>query len=315
MINIYHHSLAEQRDQANLDSTSTVEVKKKRTIIRNPQPKLNPERLMGPRGIHTLEDVFKDWESKGKGKEFEDLDNIMGKLEHWAHRLFPKLPFDNVVDVIANRLGSKKTVATHMKKIRLGMVTEPVHVGGKDTVNDDDDEDVARYDGGDEEPDEFQELLNKAGGGTGPIPPVLTQPPAAGGLTEEQKERIRRNKELAAAKKREKLEREQREAEEEQQRKDVESQFDELDELERDVFDDPEPEAASKQSTEKESNVEMQTELTAACEPSSREEMQAGANDDTPQSESVSNSQQEKDDDQPGETLDLDQMMEQMDED
>ena len=93
---------------------------------------------MGPRGIQTIEDLFEGWECKGKGKEFDDLDSVMKKLEIWAHRLYPKLPFDNVIDVIANRLGKKKTVQTHMKKIRLGMVTAPVHVGGGDEVQSDD---------------------------------------------------------------------------------------------------------------------------------------------------------------------------------
>ena len=70
-------------------------------------------------------------------------------------RLYPKLPFDNVIDVIANRLGKKKTVQTHMKKIRLGMVTAPVHVGGGDEVQSDDEREVARYDDT-EQPDVFQ---------------------------------------------------------------------------------------------------------------------------------------------------------------
>ena len=29
-------------------------------------------------------------------------------MEHWAHRLYPKLPFDSVLEVIANRLGKRK---------------------------------------------------------------------------------------------------------------------------------------------------------------------------------------------------------------
>ena len=57
---------------------------------------------MGPRGIQTIEDLFEGWECKGKGKEFDDLDSVMKKLEIWAHRLYPKLPFDNVIDVIAD---------------------------------------------------------------------------------------------------------------------------------------------------------------------------------------------------------------------
>lgn len=41
------------------------EVKKKR-IIRNPQPKLNPERITGNRGVGALEDIFKNFKPKGK---------------------------------------------------------------------------------------------------------------------------------------------------------------------------------------------------------------------------------------------------------
>ena len=36
----------------------------KKRVNRNPQPKLNPERLMGPRGIQTLEDLFSDCRSE-----------------------------------------------------------------------------------------------------------------------------------------------------------------------------------------------------------------------------------------------------------
>lgn len=210
---------AERGGQANLDVTGAAEAKKR--VIKNPQPKLNPERLMGPRGIQTIEDLFEGWECKGKGKEFDDLDSVMKKLEIWAHRLYPKLPFDNVIDVIANRLGKKKTVQTHMKKIRLGMVTAPVHVGGGDEVQSDDEREVARYDDT-EQPDVFQELLRRAGEGVeaadGNNIPSASQvqasaPAKANQLSDEQKERIRKNKEMAAMKRKEKLEREHREAE------------------------------------------------------------------------------------------------------
>ena len=65
---------------------------KKKRIIRNPQPKLDPERITGnKRGIATLgTKVFGDFKSKGKGNEFQDLDLVMKKMEHWAHRLYPK---------------------------------------------------------------------------------------------------------------------------------------------------------------------------------------------------------------------------------
>lgn len=196
---------------ANLDVTGTGEVKKR--VIKNPQPKLNPERLMGQRGIQTIEELFSDWESRGKGKEFEDLDIIMKKMEHWAHRLYPKLPFDEVLNIIANRLGKKKVVQTHVKKIRLGMATQPVHIGAdEDLVVDNTDHEVERY-GDEDQPDVFNELLKQAGAGDHPpLPPV--NPVGRPGLTDEQRERIRINKELAAARKKEKQDKERRAAEE-----------------------------------------------------------------------------------------------------
>ena len=236
--------VAESAAQANLDVTGATDGKRKPRMIKNPQPKLNPERLMGPRGIQTIEDYFQGWESKGKGREFDDLDVIMKNLEHWAHRLYPKLPFDNVIDVIANRLGKKKTVQTHMKKIRLGMVEAPVRIGGGDGEEGSDEErEVARYGGDaeDDQPDVFQQLLQRAGGGdtedTAPRPATQTKPGSgSGGLTEEQRERMQRSRELAARRKQEKLEREQREAEEAARRQQLETQLDEDEEAEREMM-------------------------------------------------------------------------------
>ena len=38
----------------------------KKRIIRNPQPKLNPDRILGPRGVPVLEQVFADFKAHGK---------------------------------------------------------------------------------------------------------------------------------------------------------------------------------------------------------------------------------------------------------
>jgi len=241
---------------ANLDVTGAGEVKKR--VIRNPQPKLNPERLMGPRGVQTIEDLFGDWESKGKGKEFDDLEVVMKRMEHWAHRLYPKLPFDSVLDVVANRLGKKKAIQTHVKKIRLGMVTETVHVGGGEVREEEDEREVERY-GEEEQPDVFGELLRRAGGEDVPLPPVQ-RVGQTGGLTEEQRERIRRNKELAAQKKKEKQEREQREAEEElRKQQEMGSDLEDLDEIEREMMSAPSAAEWSQGKTQKQSNTEVET--------------------------------------------------------
>jgi len=210
---------AAQGGGANLDVTGAPGEQVKKRIIRNPQPKLNADRLMGPRGLHTLEHEFKDWKSLGKGREFEDLDIVMKKMEHWAHRLFPKLPFDGVLQVLANREGKKKTVATHVKKIRLGMVNEMPK--SAETVEEEEEEverEVERYGEGGEadQPDVFNELLRAAGMEGASAPPAV-QVTNRIPVSDEQKERMKRNRELAEQKRKERQERLRREKEMEEE--------------------------------------------------------------------------------------------------
>ena len=68
--------------------------------------------LCGRRGILALHAAFKDIKLKGKGYEKDNLDLVMKKLDHWAHRLFPKLPFDDCIERV-EKLGSKKPVQVH----------------------------------------------------------------------------------------------------------------------------------------------------------------------------------------------------------
>ncbi|KAH3797672.1 TIMELESS-interacting protein-like [Dreissena polymorpha] len=89
-------------------------------VVRRPQPKLDPTRLSGARGIPILAKQFEKVKFKGKGHEASDLALIMKQLEHWGHRLFPKMPFDEVLERV-ERLGTKKEVQTCVKKIRMDM--------------------------------------------------------------------------------------------------------------------------------------------------------------------------------------------------
>ncbi len=67
----------------------------------------------------------------------------MGRMEHWAHRLYPKLPFDDVMDRIA-QLGKKMAVSTYVKKLRLGMVAvDPQGRGEDEKENQEEEEDNA----------------------------------------------------------------------------------------------------------------------------------------------------------------------------
>lgn len=113
----------EQTEEKKEDEEETKTVVKPKRVVRNPQPKLNAETLKGPRGLKALNSYFKNVNYKGKGHEIEDLQVILKNYEHWCHRLFPKLPFDDCIKKLET-LGYKKPVVTYIKKIRLGMEEE-----------------------------------------------------------------------------------------------------------------------------------------------------------------------------------------------
>lgn len=90
------------------------------------------ERLKSDRGIHTLENYFKDTKFRGKGHEREDLKNVMKRLEHWAHRLYPNYTFDDFAAQL-EKLGRKKELQTHMYRYRHGLLEDVTKI----TENDD----------------------------------------------------------------------------------------------------------------------------------------------------------------------------------
>ncbi|KAG7201123.1 hypothetical protein KM043_003918 [Ampulex compressa] len=112
--NVENNQLASGR---RIDPTTS-----QRHVIRNPIPKLNTERLKGPKGLHTIEKYFEGFKFHGKGHEKADLNRIMKRLEHWSHRLFPKLHFDDFL-ARAEKLGTKKDLQVFLKKYRQDMIT------------------------------------------------------------------------------------------------------------------------------------------------------------------------------------------------
>ncbi|XP_047486018.1 TIMELESS-interacting protein-like [Penaeus chinensis] len=210
-------------------------VKPKR-VVKNPQPKLDVHRLGGPRGIPVLQKSFKDVKWKGKGYEKEDLDVLLKRLEHWAHRLFPKLPFNDVLEQIEKQ-GFKKPVQVLIKKLRLDMFTESELNGANP------DEDNVRRGIHDEEPvieeppvDIFDELLGQSGfpASQPTTVPAFTSLPSSPvestfTLSEEQRERVERNRRLAAERRAAKLKRQQEEEERlRQMEEDAHSSFDDI---------------------------------------------------------------------------------------
>lgn len=103
-----------------------VEPKKQKKTV-NPRVRLTEENLTGKRGIHTIENYFKDIKYKGKGHEKSDLNEVMKRLQHWAHRMYPTYKFEDVLNRVET-LGKKKTLQVHMHKYRMNMLQpeEPI---------------------------------------------------------------------------------------------------------------------------------------------------------------------------------------------
>lgn len=198
------------------NETADVSAIVKRKIVRKPRPKLNHERLTGDRGIVVLEKSFQEVKPKfkGKGYEKEDLDLTMKVLEHWTHRLFPKLPFDNILDKI-ERLGSKRSIQNFMKNIREDMPAPDVDGNadgndGEKSSSDAEDTEVSRplnnpvpteprnyFDNDDFFPHDISEIPGPSNVST-PAPEIPME------LTEEQRNTIRANR-LRAIERRSKL--------------------------------------------------------------------------------------------------------------
>ncbi|RNA21156.1 TIMELESS-interacting, partial [Brachionus plicatilis] len=118
------------------DESQSKRREKIRTVVRKPQPKLDPARLLGARGLKSLMEIFQNFKQKGDGLEFKDLESMMAKYEYWAHRLFPKMKFSDVIERL-EKLGEKREVKRHLYDIRLGLT---------ESVGDNDEHDLALQD-------------------------------------------------------------------------------------------------------------------------------------------------------------------------
>ncbi|NXL30767.1 TIPIN protein, partial [Glaucidium brasilianum] len=163
-----------QQSQTNDSAVAT------RKSVKRPMPKLDAQRLISERGLPALRHMFDNVKFKGKGHEAEDLKTLIQHMEHWAHRLFPKLQFEDFIDRVES-LGSKKEVQTCLKRIRLDLpilhedFASDKDGGGESNGLDTATEDVHSCSGNVEE-------LNSL--------PATT-------LTEEQQQRIKKNRQLA----------------------------------------------------------------------------------------------------------------------
>ncbi|XP_070541859.1 TIMELESS-interacting protein-like isoform X2 [Ptychodera flava] len=187
-----------------------------RRVVRNPQPKLDAHRLTnGERGIAVIPVEFSKLKFKGKGHETADMKMMMQKYEHWAHRLFPKMPFDDVIERI-EKLGNKKPVQVCMKKIRLDMPLTDEDFGrgeeGRDDGDEEENPDLVSLVKRNQSQSSFQvhtpnddvQLSSQTAPGSpsfsSPQSQSKTAPTPQTSLSKEQLERIERNKRLAREK-------------------------------------------------------------------------------------------------------------------
>ncbi|CAH6789664.1 Tipinl1 [Phodopus roborovskii] len=168
---------AEAQPDEESGSGAPVPVPPKRTLKRN-LPKLDAMRVTSERGLPAL-------------RHAKDLKMLIRHMEHWAHRLFPKLQFEDFIDRVEN-LGNKKKVQTCLKRIQLDL---PIIY--EDFVSNND------------EAEETNTLDATAIG----FDPFLTNSSdsnklaseSSRSLTEEQQQRIERNKQLALERRQAKL--------------------------------------------------------------------------------------------------------------
>ncbi|NWU61367.1 TIPIN protein, partial [Pterocles burchelli] len=145
-----------------------------RKVVKRPMPKLDAQRLISERGLPALRHVFDNVKFKGKGHEAEDLKTLIRHMEHWAHRLFPKLQFEDFIERVES-LGNKKEVQVRIVPVSFSSCGAEWYGGGESNGLDAAAEDVhscARN----------TEDLNSLSGAA---------------LTEEQQERIKKNRQLA----------------------------------------------------------------------------------------------------------------------
>ncbi|KFO81109.1 TIMELESS-interacting protein [Cuculus canorus] len=151
-----------------------------RKAVKRPMPKLDAQRLISERGLPALRHMFDNVKFKGKGHEAEDLKTLMRHMEHWAHRLFPKLQFEDFIGRVES-LGNKKEVQTCLKRIRLDLPI--LH---EDFANNED------GGGGNKGLDAATEDVRSCSGNAEDL-----NSPSGTTLTEEQQERIKKNRQLA----------------------------------------------------------------------------------------------------------------------
>jgi len=121
-----------------LEDQPMVNTKKKKKS----HAKLDPKRLTSARGLPALEQMARSLKFKGgDNNQYDNLNALMSKLEHWAHRLYPKYKFDDTLEKIET-LGKKGEVRYALSRMRLGKEMPLNDVLEGDVGNKDEDSEI-----------------------------------------------------------------------------------------------------------------------------------------------------------------------------
>ncbi|KAG9123047.1 hypothetical protein FRC07_000311 [Ceratobasidium sp. 392] len=130
--------LGERIDEGGKSGTAE-KTKPKRVI-----PKLDETRLLDRDGLPALVRQTKEFNIKGKGHEMSDLNRLMQMYQLWAHKMFPKMQFNDTVERV-ERLCRSRRMHVALSTWR-DMQNPP--------TAEEADEDVETGDNGGEEPDQ-----------------------------------------------------------------------------------------------------------------------------------------------------------------
>ncbi|XP_065062187.1 TIMELESS-interacting protein-like [Rhopilema esculentum] len=96
---------------------------------------LNEKIVCSKKGLSELAKMFEGVEFKS-GKEEQNLKKLLEYFEYWAHQLYPRYSFEDVVEKV-EALGSKKVVKQHAHSVKTGEAAKLEYEEGLDVVSTD----------------------------------------------------------------------------------------------------------------------------------------------------------------------------------
>ncbi|KAL3077111.1 hypothetical protein niasHS_013100 [Heterodera schachtii] len=128
---------------------------KKKAKPRKPRLTLTERELLAEKGIPALKTTFDNYKFPEEMDPYQRLNILLGKMEFWAHNLFPSMTFNDCLKRF-EQLGKKRIVKNGIRRLRLGMPLDDENVGK------DDEKEEEKKDGDDEQIDEEEGNANNS---------------------------------------------------------------------------------------------------------------------------------------------------------